>query len=104
ERIIGGEEFARRAFSGREIGKRNNFKAANEIERRICDQAVFGEADRDREIRDDAIGIGFAGVAIEPCWKIDSENVSIFFLAQLVDVTTCLAHRLAQRRFRAYSE
>src|SRR5438477_13142399 len=101
--MSGGEEFVRCAISQREIGKRNNFKAANEIERRICNQPMLGEADRDREIRDDAIEIGFAGIAIEPCWKIDSENMSIVFLAQLVDVTTCLAHWLAQRRCRPYS-
>ncbi len=94
--MSGGEEFARCAISQREIGKRNNFKAANEIERRICNQAMLGEADRDREIGDHAVfRIGFAGMAVETGRKIDRENKRVLLAAQLIDLASSRTDRFA---------
>ena len=84
-----------------QVAERDNLEAADEIDRAIDHEAVLGEADRDRAIGGDAIGIGIAGVAIEAGRQIDGEDKGVLFAAKAIDLLRRGAHRLAQQMFRA---
>src|SRR6266536_6538130 len=71
-----------------------NFQPAHKVQRAVGHQTRLCESNRDSEIRDDAIAIGFARVAVETGRKIDRKDVSALFLAQLIDVTEGRADRV----------
>ena len=99
------DKLVRRAEVERKPGKRDDFDASDEVQRRIDNQSVLRETDRDREIRHDRIfGIVFARVGIESGRKIDRENESVFFPAQSIDFARAGANRFTQERFRPSAE
>ena len=51
-----------------------NFQPAHKVQRAVGHQTWLCESNRDSEIRDDAIAIGFARIAVETSRKIDSKN------------------------------
>jgi hypothetical protein len=71
------------------------------VQRAIRDETRFCESNGDRKIRDYAVGIRFAGVAIETGRKIDGKHTGALIYPQLIDRTTRSAYGFAQRRPRA---